>query len=216
MADPGLGAKPSGSAFWPREEKRLERVLVVATGSSRSMRPVQRARLSAMTWTASQAPFGQLRISSEASRGEMVESHAVLQVPDGVLDLGVAAVAGLQFQDVAVAVGDESVIAVAGEQSQLGAGRGLDPADDEPHRFGTGLTAEWDVLGLGHVGGTLHPVGNGPPLRLGDGPDEPAQPGVLAYGDGEADIHPAAEGDDGMGVEAAVGPHRELTGSVPA
>ena len=66
-------------------------------------------------------------VGGEAARGEMVETHAVLQVPDGVLDLGVAAVVGLQIQGVAVAVGDEGVIAVAGEQRQLGAGRGLHP-----------------------------------------------------------------------------------------
>ena len=35
---------------------------------------------------------------------------------------------------------------------------------------------------------------------------------MLSHGDGEADIQPAADGDDGMGVEAAVGPHRELAG----
>ena len=34
---------------------------------------------------------------------------------------------------------------------------------------------------------------------------------MLADGDGEADIHCAAGGDDGVGVEAAVGPHRELS-----
>ena len=38
-----------------REKKRLRRVLVVATASPRAMRPVQRARLWAITWTASQA-----------------------------------------------------------------------------------------------------------------------------------------------------------------
>ena len=38
-----------------REKKRRLRVLVVATGSPRPMRAVQRARLWAMTWTASQA-----------------------------------------------------------------------------------------------------------------------------------------------------------------
>ena len=32
---------------------------------------------------------------------------------------------------------------------------------------------------------------------------------MLADGDGEADIHLAADGDDGVGIEAAVGPHRE-------
>ena len=33
---------------------------------------------------------------------------------------------------------------------------------------------------------------------------------MLADGDGEADIQLAADGDDGVGIEAAVGPHREL------
>ena len=37
-------------------------------------------------------------VGGEAARGEMVESDAVLQVSDGILDLGVAAVVGLQFQ----------------------------------------------------------------------------------------------------------------------
>ena len=46
---------------------------------------------------------------------------------------------------------------------------------------------------------------------LGYGLDETAQASTLADGDGEADIHPAAGGDDGVGVEAAVGPHRELS-----
>ena len=62
-------------------------------------------------------------VGSEAPRGEMVEAHTVLQVPDGVLDLGVAAVVGLQFQGVAVAVGDEGVIAVVGEQQSYARGR---------------------------------------------------------------------------------------------
>ena len=64
-------------------------------------------------------------VGGEAARGEMVETHAVLQVPDGVFDLGMAAVVGLQFQGVAVVVGDEGVIAVGGEQGQLGPGRRL-------------------------------------------------------------------------------------------
>ena len=33
---------------------------------------------------------------------------------------------------------------------------------------------------------------------------------MLADGDGEAYIHLAAAGDDGVDVEASVGPHREL------
>ena len=103
-----------------RERKRRRRVLVVTTASPRATRAVQRARLWAITWTASQAPFGKLRIGGKASRGEMVEPHAVLQVPDGILDPGVAAVVGLQFQDIPLPVGDEGVIAVVGEQRQFG------------------------------------------------------------------------------------------------
>ena len=128
-----------------REKKRRLRVLVVTSCSPRPMRAVQRARLWAMTCTASQAPFGRLRIGGEAARGEMVEPDAVLQVADGVLDLGVAAMVGLEIQGVPVPVGDAAVIAVVGEEGQLGAGRGLDPADDEPHRCGVGLTLEGRV-----------------------------------------------------------------------
>ena len=84
-----------------REKKRRRRVLVVTTGSPRPMRAVQRARLWAITCTASQAPFGRLRIGGEAVRGEMVQSNAVLEVSDGVLDLGVAPMVGLQCQGVA-------------------------------------------------------------------------------------------------------------------
>ena len=141
----------------------------------------------------------------------MVEPDAVLEVSDGVLDLGVAPMVGLQFQGVPVSVGDEAVIAVAGEEGQLGAGRGLHPPDDEPHRCGVGLILEGDVDGLRHVGGAVHPVGNRRPVSLGYGLDDIPQAGVLADGDGVAHIHLAADGDDGVGVEAAVSPHRELS-----
>ncbi len=77
-----------------KEKNRRRRVLAVASDWPRARRPVQRARLWAKTWTASQALFGKLRIGGEASRGEMVEPHAVLQVPDGVLDFGVGRGAG--------------------------------------------------------------------------------------------------------------------------
>ena len=54
-------------------------------------------------------------VGSETARREMIESHAVLEVSDGILDLGVAAMVGLQLQGIPVPVGDEAVIAVAGE-----------------------------------------------------------------------------------------------------
>ena len=55
----------------------------------------------------------------EAPRGEMVEPDAVLEVSDGVLDLGVAPMVGLQFQGFPVPVGDAAVIAVGGVNSNL-------------------------------------------------------------------------------------------------
>ena len=149
-------------------------------------------------------------VGGEAARGEMVQPDAVLEVSDGILDLGVAAVVGLQFEHLPVPVGDEAVIAVGGEEGQLGTGRGLHPPDDEPHRRGAGLALEGSVGGLGHVGGAVHPVGDRRPGIFGYRLDEIAQALVLADGDGEADIHPAADGDHAMSVEAAVGPHREL------
>ena len=72
----------------------------------------------------------------------MVQPDAVLEVANGVLDLGVAAVVSLQFQGLSVPVGDEAVIAVGGEESQLGTGRGLYPPDDELHRRGVRLSLE--------------------------------------------------------------------------
>ena len=116
---------------------------MVTTCSPRPMRAVQRARLWASTCTASQAP-----LAAKRPEGEMVQSHAVLEVSDGVLDLGVAPMVGLQFQGFHVPVGDEAVIAVGGEEGQLGAGRGLHPPDDEPHRRGVRLTLEGGVAKL--------------------------------------------------------------------
>ena len=99
-------------------------------------------------------------IGGETARGEMVEADAVLEVAYRILDLGVAAMIGLQFQHLPVPVGDEAVIAVGGEEGQLGTGRGLYPPDDEPHRCGVGFTLEGDIGGLCHIGGAIRPVGN--------------------------------------------------------
>ena len=125
-----------------REKRRLRRALVVTSCWPRAIRAVQRARLCASACTASQAPFDKLRIGGEAARGKMVESHAVLQIADGILHLGVAAVVGLQFQGVAFSTGDEAVVAIGVEEGQLRAGRWLHPADDEAHRSGVGFTLE--------------------------------------------------------------------------
>ena len=76
-----------------REKNRRRRVLVVTTCSPRPMRAVQRAMLWAITCTASQAA-----LAAKRPRGEMVQPHTVLEVSDGILDLGVAAMVGLQFE----------------------------------------------------------------------------------------------------------------------
>ena len=123
---------------------------------------------------------------------------------------GVAPMVGLQFQGVSVSVGDAAVIAVAGEEGQLGAVRGLHPPYDEPHRCGIGFTLKGDVAGLRHIGGTVHPVRDRRPVLLGYGLDEIPQAFILANGDGEADIHLAADRDQGLGMETAVGPHRDI------
>ena len=93
----------------------------------------------------------------------------------------------------------------------MGTGRGLHPPDDEPHRRGVGLTLEGGVGGLGHRGGGVHPVGYGRPVRLRYGLDKIVQALALPDGDGVADIHLSTDLDQGMGIEAAVGPHRELS-----
>ena len=79
-------------------------------------------------------------------------------------------------------------------------GRGFHPADDAAHVCDVGLVLERNVSGLSHVGGALHPVGCGRPVLLEYGLDEVAQGLVLSDGDGETDIHLAADLDDGVGV----------------
>ena len=78
-------------------------------------------------------------VGGEAPRGEMVQPHAVLEVAYRILDLGVTAMIGLQFQRLPVPVGDEGVIAVSGEEGELGTGCRLHPPDNEPRRRGVRL-----------------------------------------------------------------------------
>ena len=85
-------------------------------------------------------------VGSEAARGEMV---------------------GLQCQRFPVPVGDAAVISVVDEEGQMSTGRGFHPPDDEPHRCGVGITLKGGVAGLRHVGGAVHPVRDGRPVRPG-------------------------------------------------
>ena len=135
------------------KKKRRRRVLVVASASPGLMRAVQRASLWETTW-------GQrCGVGGDAPWWEMVEPRGVLEVTDGVLHLCVMAMLGLQFQSVALTVGDEGVIAVGGEQRRLATGDGLDPADDESPRLGVGFALEGCLRGLGHLSGARHPAG---------------------------------------------------------
>ena len=83
----------------------------------------------------------------------MVQPHAVLEVAYRILDLGVTAMIGLQFQRLPVPVGDEAVIAVGGEESQLRTGRRLHPPDDEPYRRGVRLGLECPLAATAGVAG---------------------------------------------------------------
>ena len=156
-----------------REKKRRRRVLVVTTPSSRPMRAGPAGQVMGQHLDGQPCAVG-----GEAARGEMVEADAMLEVSDGILDLGVAAMVGLQFQGFPVPVGDEAVIAVAGEEGQLGTGRGLHPPDDEPHWGGFGLALEGSVGGLGHVGAAVHPVGDERPVLLGNRLNQLPEAGV--------------------------------------
>ena len=174
---------------------------MVAIRSPRPIRAVQRARLWAIVWTASQAP-----LAAKRPEGRWFSPTPYLRVAYGILDLGVAAMVSLQFEQLSVPVGDEAMIAVFGEEGQLGTGRQLHPPDDEPYRRGVRLGLEGGAGGLGHIGGTVHPVRNRRPGIFGYRLDEIVQAFVLADGDGEADIHLAADGYHAMSVESAVGP----------
>ena len=135
-----------------RAKTRRRRVLVVTICSPRPMRAVQRARVGHHLYRQPGA------VGGEAARGEMVQPDAVLEVAYRILDLGVAAVVSLQFQGLPVPVGDEAVIAVGGEESQLRTGRRLHPPDDEPYRRGIRLTLEGGVELVSEVFGRTNVV----------------------------------------------------------
>ena len=78
-----------------------------------------------LTQTDARCPAGQIMrqhldgqpgpVGSESAGRQVVQPDAVLQVAYRILDLGVAAMVSLQFERLPVPVGDEAVIAVAGE-----------------------------------------------------------------------------------------------------
>ena len=73
---------------------------------------IQRARLCAITCTAIQAP-----LAAKRPEGRLVQPHVVLEVAYHILDLGVTAMIGLQFQRLpGDGSYDEAVIAVGGQE----------------------------------------------------------------------------------------------------
>ena len=113
-----------------------------------------------MTCTASQAP-----LAPNFPDGRWLSANAVLQIADGVLDLGVAAMVGLEHEGLAVAVGDEGMEVVERQERELAARRRLDPADDEPDRDRVLLRGERGVRRLSHVGPAIDPVRDRRPGR---------------------------------------------------
>ena len=73
---------------------------MITVRSPRPIRAVQRARLCAITWTASQAP-----LAAKRPDGMWFSPTPYLRSRMAILDLGVAAVVGLQFQGRSVPVG---------------------------------------------------------------------------------------------------------------
>ena len=103
-----MAGRNQGESNWVSQgwllRRRAERV-------SRPAREKKRRRTGGhhpLVQTDARGPAGQVMgqhldgqpcaVGGEAARGEMVEADAVLEVSDGILDLGVAAMVGLQFR----------------------------------------------------------------------------------------------------------------------
>jgi hypothetical protein len=87
--------------------------VVVTIHASRPIRAVQRARLWAITWTAGQAPF-----AANLPDGRWSRATAYLRVADRVLDLGMAAMIGLELKRLADPVGDEGVAVMESQEGE--------------------------------------------------------------------------------------------------
>lgn len=122
----------------------------------------------------------------------MVQGHAVLEVADRVLDLGVAVVVGLELERRTIAVGDVRVIVVQDERRKLEARGRLHPAGDRPDRERVGPVGKGDIHCLGQVGATVEPIRDRRPGRLWDRLDQAVDRVNLADRYAEADLPRAA------------------------
>jgi len=89
-------------------------------------------------------------IGREAVRGQVGRTGG-FQLGYGLLDHRMPPMVGLRLQHVAFAVGDERMVVVAGEQGQLQAGSGANPADDQPDRQSALGMREAGEGGLGDI-----------------------------------------------------------------
>ena len=96
---------------------------------------VQRARLWAIVWTASQAP-----LAAKRPEGRWFSPTPYLR---SRMAFSISAWRrwSLQFEQLPVPVGDEAMVAVFGEEGQLGTGRRLHPPDDG--RTGAASASAW-------------------------------------------------------------------------
>ena len=137
-------------------------------------------------------------------------SPAGLDVADGQLHAGVAAVVALEPQHGAVAVGQNGVVVEGDVEGQLRARCGPHPPDDQPQLDLVAGAFEGGVGCFGHVGAAVQPVGNGRPGVFGDGLDGGAD--RREHFDGHREVHVvvAAGGHERAAVKRRVGADRQV------
>jgi len=135
----------------------------------------------------------------------VAESCALLEVADGELHHGVAAVVGVQLDGAAGAVGDERVVAPVRPQGGLGVDQ-TGAAHDQP------AACLASKRRLGHLGGPAVGVVDVGPGVLADGGDRGLDQLGLAHRDREPDGVAAARGDDLARPESRVAPQRQRPG----
>jgi hypothetical protein len=119
----------------------------------------------------------------------VAQSWPLLEVADGELDHGVAAVVGVQRDGGAGAVGDERVVAPVRPRGGLGADQ-AGAAHDQP------AACLAPQSGLGHLGSSAVGVGDVGPGVLVNGGDRGLDQLRLAHRDREPQIVAAVRADD--------------------
>src|SRR5512132_4385610 len=145
-------------------------------------------------------------VGGEPPGGQVGQAGARLEVADGQLADGVAAMIGVQPGGGADAVGDKRVVAPGGNQLLLVA-QVADPTHDQPVA---------SVGGLGDLGDPVRRVGDVGPGVLGDGGDGGADGLGLAHRDRVADLVGAKPPNQPGRPEPRVHPQGQLPAGVGA